>query len=92
MFNLSTNAEETLNLQKNVGHDLRCVFDSEKTGEKGQKGENEPPQTSSESVDLELADPVNRPIFDICYNQSENKLFISGLDYLKTFKIFNYNY
>lgn len=93
LFNLSTNADEVLNLKKNVGHDLRFIFEPQPTvnGPNGASGET-PDATPDETPGLELSDPKTQPIFDVCYNQSESKLFVSGLNFLKTFKIFNYNY
>jgi hypothetical protein len=40
----------------------------------------------------QLADPGTNPIFDIYYNKIEKNLYISGVDYFKSFKIFNYQY
>lgn len=69
--------------------DLSFMFASKDNLEKPTQNELIP---KNESPYLELSDPNKHPIFDISYNKVEKKLFISGIDFLKSFKVFDFNY
>ena len=89
VFNYNTKTIETLNFSKYFETDMSYIFTKQQLNKKESLDSS---LSLKEKIVIELADPNKQPIFDICYNRIEKNLFISGIDFLKSFKIFNYQY
>lgn len=89
LFNYNTKTVENLNMSKFSECDLSPLF----SGKADKEGPRDFPACPlKEKSGTQLASPETNPIFDVYYSKIEKNVYVSGVDYLKSFKVFNYQY
>ena len=87
LFNPKTKLIEIIDSSKLVPKNMLYMFQ-----ESSEKKKQEKTKETNKRMDFELSNPNEQPIFDISFNKMEKKLFVSGKNYLKSFKICDYNF